>query len=264
MTETDSFWLKDMIVLGQGAPNQTKKLKGRQGRCLCLWSEKTGFVRVFPVPYGYVHDWEVINVEVRKPTDDGRENSFVINNYEEEFNNLSKRIYAQKEITKKGTKKNKELKRPERIALLESLSKSTFSQIRDNNKSFGLIKPKNMKFLLIKNKETSEAQTTLIDQDYDIMNQKDFAFLPYLQYECDGPCSSKAPHEQKIVEWGAYEHMRKNPNSEEHCMKLKENYHLGEENYLHYLLIGNHRVYPTTYMIVKIIRFKIEEEQNAD
>jgi len=113
-----------MIVLGQGAPNQTKKLKGRQGRCLCSWSEKTGFVRVFPVPFGYVHDWEIINVEVRRPNDDGRENSFVIFNYETEYDNLSKRIYTQKEVSIRGNKINKKLKRPEQIALLETLAKS--------------------------------------------------------------------------------------------------------------------------------------------
>ena len=29
MTETKSFWLKDMVVLGQGAPNQTSKIGGK-------------------------------------------------------------------------------------------------------------------------------------------------------------------------------------------------------------------------------------------
>lgn len=90
---TKPFWIKDMIVLGHGAPNQIRKIGKRQGRCLCLWSDKTGFVRVYPVPYGYVHDWEIINVQVRKSARDGRENSFVVNNYEKEWDNLSKRIY---------------------------------------------------------------------------------------------------------------------------------------------------------------------------
>src|SRR3989338_1320654 len=256
MTETKSFWLKDMVVLGQGAPNQISKIGGQQGRCLCLWSDKTGFVRVYPVPHGYVYDWEIINVEVRKPTNDGRENSFVVYNYEQEWKNLSKRLYAQKKI--------KKLKRAEQIALLESLAKSTFSQIRDNGKSFGLIKPKAMEFMLKQNKETSEAQTTLIDMDYDIMNQNDFAFIPYLHYGCDGSCCSNLSLEYIIVCWFVYEFMRLKPNSEEHCMKLKDNYHIGEEDYLHYILIGNIRKYTTTYVVVKLIRFKIEEEQNAD
>jgi len=30
---TESFWLKDMIVFGQGAPNQISKIGGQQGRC---------------------------------------------------------------------------------------------------------------------------------------------------------------------------------------------------------------------------------------
>ena len=86
---TESFWLKDMIVLGHGAPNQIRKLGGQQGRCLSLWSDRTGFVRIYPVPYGYVYDWDIINVEVRKPNDDGRENSFVVFNYETDWRNLS-------------------------------------------------------------------------------------------------------------------------------------------------------------------------------
>jgi len=56
--------------------------------------------------------------------------------------------------------------------------------------------------------------------------------------------------------------MRQNPNSEEHCIKLKDNYHIREENYLHYFLIGNIRKYTTAYVIVKLIRFKVEEEDN--
>ncbi len=259
MNETKSFWLKDMVVLGQGAPNQIKKIGGQQGRCLCLWSDKTGFVRLYPVPFGYVHDWEIVNVEVRKPTNDGRENSFVVNNYEKEWSNLSQQIYAQKEVNSRGNKVSKKLSRSEQIELLESLSKSTFSQIRDNGRSFGLIKPKSMTFMLQQNRETSQAQATLLDLDYNIMNQNDFAFFPYIQYACDGPCSSKHPHEQKIVEWGAYQFMRQNPNSQEHCMKLKDNYHIGEEDYIHYILIGNIREYPTTYIVVKLIRFKISE-----
>ncbi len=252
----ESSWLENMVVLGQGAPNQIKKIDRQQGRCLCLWSEKTGFVRVYPIPYGYVHDWEIINVEVRKPTNDGRGNSFVVSNYENEWNNLSKRIYVNKE----GDGKNKKLTRSDQIGLLEKLPISTFSEIRDEGKSFGLIKPKSMKFILEKKIETSQAQTTLSEDGYLIMNQKDFAFIPSLEYECECLCNSKHPHKQSIVEWGAYQFMRKNPNSEEYCMKLKENFHIGDEDYLHYILIGNIKKYPKTYIIIKLIRFKVKED----
>jgi len=259
MMQDESFWLTDMIVLGQGAPNRIRKIGGQQGRCLCLWSERTGFVRVYPVPHGYVKDWDIINVEVRKPTNDGRENSFVVSNYEKEWYNLSKRIYAQKETTTRGSTRHKQLTRKERLELLEQLSKTTFSKTRDNEKSFGLIKPKSVELFLKQNREKSQAQATLFDLDYHIMDQNDFAYLPYLRYECDGVCTSKHPHEQKIVEWGAYQFMRQNPNSKEHCERLVENYHIGDEEYIHYILIGNIRKYTKTYVVVKLIRFKIGE-----
>ena len=93
MNTDKPFWLTDMIVMGQGSPNQIKKIGKQQGRCLCIWSDKTGFVRIYPVPHGYVKDWDIINVQVRKPSNDGRENSFVVYNYEKEWNNLSKMNY---------------------------------------------------------------------------------------------------------------------------------------------------------------------------
>ncbi len=157
-----------------------------------------------------------------------------------------------------GNKVNKKLSRGEILKLLEKLSKTTFSEVRDSKKSFGLIKPKKLDLFLKKNRESSRAQATLFDLDYGIMNQNDFAFIPYLRYECEGECDSRHPHEQKIVEWGSYQFMRQNPNSKEHCMKLKENYHIGERNYAHYVLIGNIRKYPATYIVVKLIRFKVK------
>lgn len=67
MTETSSFWLKDMAVLGQGAPNQISKIGGQQGRCLCLWSDKTGFVRVYPVPQEKSPDSFFISLMMNSP-----------------------------------------------------------------------------------------------------------------------------------------------------------------------------------------------------
>ena len=77
-----SFWLKNMIVLGHGAPNPVKRIGNAQGRCACIWSEERGYCRIYPIPHGHLHDWDLIDVEVRKPNNDGRENTFIIANYE--------------------------------------------------------------------------------------------------------------------------------------------------------------------------------------
>ena len=256
MTDYKPFWLRDMIVFGHGAPNRIKKINGQQGRCVCLWSEEKGFVRIYPVPYGYVHDWDIIDVEVRMPTNDRRENSYVVYNYENEWNNLSKRIFVHKEKNRNGKIVKKTIPRAQKIELARKLSKDVFSTIRDSKKSFGLIKPSALKLVLKSNREKSEGQTLLNCDEYLIMDQKDFAWMPYLEYSCDENCTSKHPHRQKIVEWGAYQFMRKNPNLREYCEKLSDNYYINDPNWEHYILIGNIRSYPTTYVVIKILRFK--------
>jgi hypothetical protein len=221
---------------------------------------------VYGVPYGYIHDWEVVDVEVRKPTNDNREKSYAVYNYEEEWDNLSKRIKTHKIHTVRGKIKSESLPREKQIELVRTLAKDTFSETRDKGKSFGMIKPRELKLVLEKNREKSEAQTKLtiiddlgsIDLDGLVMNQEDYAWIPYLEYSCEGKCSSKHPHKQKIVEWGAYQHMKKSPNDETHCKRLAENYGIGDEDWEHYLLIGNLRKFPKTYVVVKIIRFKVK------
>lgn len=259
---SECFWLRNMVVMGQGAPNSIRKIGKQQGRCLCVWSEEKGFCRVYPVPYGYVRDWEIIDVEVRKPNDDGRENSYVVCEYEKEWKNLSKRIHVHKVKNNRNKVVSKLLSKDKAIELVRNLAKDTFSDVRDKKRSFGLIKPASLRMFLEKNKEKAEGQATLDfaeDNCIDniIMNQKDYAWIPYVEYSCSGKCHSKHPHRSKIVSWEAYAWMRKKPNNGEHCKKLIDNYHIGEEGYEHYLLIGNLKYHPITYVIVKVIRFKM-------
>jgi hypothetical protein len=259
----DSFWLRDMIVLGQGAPNSIRKIGGQQGRCLCVWSKEKGYCRVYPVPYGYVKDWQIADFEVRMPSNDGRENSFVIFNYENEWENLSKRIHVHKIKNRLGNIVPVELNREQCLEMARKLAKDSFSDIRDSNHSFGLIKPVSFKLLFKKNKDKSEAQVKLANFDIElldnlIMNQKDYAWIPVIEYACSMKCESKHPHTSKLVEWGAYLWMKQKPNDYAHCGKLIDNFHLNDSNYEHYILIGNMRQYTKTYVVVKLIRFKVK------
>ncbi len=269
-----SFWLRNLIVLGQGAPNRIRKLKGRQGRCICVWSEEIGFCRLYPIPYGYLGDWNIMDACVRYPTRDGRKNTFVIYNYEKEWPNLNKRIIVHKTSTRrvypfkteKDRKNRLKIAKEDWIPLVERLAKeSSVSKIQDKNESFGVVEPLKMELKLEENKKSATAQyrLTLFCKDIErldetIMDQKDYAWIPYLWYWCKNKCSISHPHKQKIVEWGAYRWMKKNPNSREHCEKLKENFHIGDPEWKHYLLIGNLKKHPKSYIIVKIIRFKIQ------
>jgi hypothetical protein len=258
------FWLKDMIVIGQGAPNKIKKIDGRQGRCVALWSEKTGYCRIYPVPYGYLHDWDIIDVQVRKPHNDQRENSYAVYNYENEWNNLNARLHTHKRRNKLGKLVAKKLTRKDQIDLVRNLAKDTFSVVRDSKRSFGIIKPITLEFNLKQQNETTKKQQTLLcadptDLDNIIMDQKDYKYRPYIEYTCDethNKCTAKHPHHSNIVSWEDYSFMKPDSNNYNHCIKLKKNYHIEDKDYEVYLLIGNIRKWPKTYEIVKVIRFK--------
>jgi hypothetical protein len=252
MTEQKSFWLKNMIVLGHGAPNIVKKVK-EQGRCACIWSEEMGYCRIFPIPYGFLHDWEITDVEVRKPSNDGRENTFIIYNYENDWN----KMYLHIKVHKNKENQRIKLSREEWIKLTKRLAVDSFSDIRDKKRSFGIIEPLKLKGYLKENKESpKDQQTTLFDMDNLIMNQKDYKWIPYIEYSCSAKCLAEHPHKSKIVEWGCYQWLRKHPNNQEHCEKVFDNLEINQEGWKNYLLIGNIRTYPKTYVIIKVIRFK--------
>ena len=260
MTENNKpFWLKNMIVLGHGAPNKIKKLGGVQGRCACIWSKELGYCRINPIPHGYLYDWELIDVEVIKPNNDGRENTFMIYNYEKDWSKMYLHIKVHKD-DKGGRINLLKTKRDECISLIKSLAIDSFSDVKDNKRSFGIITPSKVEGFLERNKETSVQQKTLFgldDLDGLIMNQKDYKWVPCIKYSCSAPCSAKNPiHKSKIVEWGCYQWMIKNPNNEEYCKKVFDNLRINQEGWENYLLIGNTRTYPKSYIIVKVIRFK--------
>ena len=250
--ENKSFWLKNMIVLGHGAPNKVSKVPGAHGRCACIWSEKTGYCRIYPIPYGYLYDWEIIDVEVRKPNNDGRENTFIIYNYETDW----KKMYEHIKIHKTDKGNRIKLTKEEWIPIVKKLANDSFSLTRDNKRSFGIIKPKSINCFLRKNKEISSQQTTLVDYDNFVMDQDDYKWFPYVEYSCEKECKSKHPHTSKIIEWGCFQWMKKKPNDEEHCKQVFDNLGINKIGWENYLLIGNIRPYPKTYIVVKVIRWK--------
>lgn len=265
MNENEPLWLRDMIVLGHGAPNTLKKLGGRQGRCVCLWSKEKGYCRIYPVPYQFLSDWQIIDVKVIKSNTDNRKNSYAVYHYLEDWLDLGKNIQFHWTKTPRGKRIKKKLNRKEWIQLSKELAKDTMSKIIEEKESFGIIKPKNIDLILEQNdkREKSGGQLNLFAEDLDdlIMNQSDYRYIPKIVYDCEGECTAKSQHKQKIVSWEAYAYMKKNPDSLKHCEKIKKGYHIGDPNYEHYILVGNIKNYPKSYIVVKLIRFKKEENK---
>lgn len=243
--------LKNLVVIGQGAPNQLKDK--RQSKCVCAFSLDTReFIRIYPVPLGWLRKWEVFEVEVEKNPSDGRENTWKIKNSKEDWKKLDKWI-----------KVNGEIAINERKKLIQSFKVSTLGELIDNKKSFGIVKPKIIDFHLVQRREATVKQTTLVgssqedlDEGFCIINQHDYKYKPYIKFECIGNCTCKNKiHDDQITEWGCYEFMRKNPGKEE---ELKNNLRLFDNDWEIYLLMGNIHKAPQTYIIIDVLRFKIK------
>src|SRR3989344_3874636 len=257
--------LKNLVVLGQGAPNQLKD--GRQSTCICAWSlDDNNFVRIYPVHLKLFRRWDLFDAEVENSPTDHRENTWKIKNSKEDWKKLDKWI----------KKHDKPYPEKERMNLLESIPKTTISELRNNGKSFGLIKPIIVDFELIKKNDKTEKQMTLLgfskeggettlDEGYEIINQKNYKYKPYLTYYCEingvrESKKNKQPYKQQITEWGCYEFMRKNSGKESN---LKDNLSLFYDEWEKYLLVGNIHRSIKTYIIIDVLRFKKKEFEKS-
>ncbi len=239
--------LKNMIVLGQGAPNSLRD--GRISRCVCAYSKEHGLARLYPIPKALLRQWDVFDATVEQNPQDHRENTWKIFHSKEDWSRIHKWI------RKKG-----EYPITERKKLIESLANDNLGDLIEKRKSFGIIEPKIICFELVKQNETTSIQTSIFDLDYHLINQKEFKYKPYVKYECFAKCSCKNPvHKQQVVEWGCYEWMRKNPNNEEHCKKVFDNFQLSNNEWKKYFLVGNIHKNPKTYIIVGVLRYKKKE-----
>lgn len=233
--------LKNLIVLGQGAPNQLND--GRYARCVCGYSKEYGYVRIYPIPQQLLRLWDIFDIVVEKNPQDHRKNSLKVKNSKKDWKILNKWIKV------KGF-----FRAEDRYDLIKSLATDNLGNLIKSRESFGIIKPRIKRFDLEQQREKTEAQTTLLDLDFHIIDQKDYKYKPYVSYECEPECDCKnKTHKQQIVEWGCYEWMRKNPSNEVKCF---DNLRLTDNDYDKFFLVGNLFRHPKTYVIVNIFRFK--------
>ena len=254
--EEQPFKLTNLLVLGQGAPNTPKSLNHQRATCVALWSETDNkYYRIYPVPCGIVGDWDYIDVEVIKSKTDTRKDSFKVYNSDKEWPKIRIKVLSKK------------ISREEKIELVKKLATETISKAEKERANFAIIDPKETNFIIEqrKSEEIDKNQHKLSDYseigedlDQDPQNQKAYPWRIKLGYTCKGDCfcQKTKPHRQTIVEWGAYEWMRKNSKDKDHCKKLEDNYRLKNKEWKHWLLVGNQKLHPHKYLVVKIIRFK--------
>ncbi|MFO7677529.1 MAG: hypothetical protein R6V50_04005 [Thermoplasmatota archaeon] len=211
--------IDDYIVLGSSYIYNLRD--GRKVRCSAGYSPSMGLIRVYPVN-GYSHKvkmWNMLHFPAHKNWDDWRKESWKIIDSSDPYQ-------ADNHINILRT-----LEREEKLHIIKKQLLHCPSELNEKKVSLGIVKPNIIKWGIENNK-------------------------PYVTYRCTPHCLCGSNHHQQILEWGAYEWIRKNPDK---ANQVFDNYHFGEDDWEHYFLLGNSYRAPKSFMIISVIRWKKNE-----
>lgn len=233
--------IDDLIILGRSWSELLRD--GRYAVCVAGYSEKLGFVRIYPTRiFSPLKAWNIVKVDVERNKSDTRKESWKIVGSKNEWDSLDRNI-----------KVIGNLKREKRIELLNRLATDETEHLREKNRSLGLVKPEILGWELRSTGVEPAVQTTLTGMK--LKTKKDFRFKPYISYRCLPSCSSKEPHNQQLIEWGAYMWINKHKEKKDQ-EKVFENLRLADSSWEKYFLVGNLAHKRKTFMIISVMRFK--------
>lgn len=228
----------DLVVLGRAYPEPIKD--GRETVCLGGFSDKIGYVRLYPTQRRMTQcrRWNVISVPAANDPDDPREESYKIQGSKEDWDFLHRKI-----------EKVDRLNKPEQIRLIDRLAGDCRARLNEEKLSLGIVDPSR-----IINYELKERDDTSVQLDLNFNERKgknDFPYQLYLKYRCKG-CEQKTPHEQHCIEYGIHKYWEKNDDPH----GVFDALNLGNDQYKHYFFIGNLRHRRTAYVVISVLRFK--------
>jgi hypothetical protein len=139
-----------------------------------------------------------------------------------------------------------------RQALIESLVSNCVSDIYDSHHSLGIVKPQSLEHYFERQKIPTTHQT-LLDGRFRVKVKEEFPLEPRIKYRCSGCRVGKGSHDQQLIEWGAYEWLRKFPEKAE---QIWQNLGLDDAVWDKYFFVGNMFQYPTAFIVISVLRFK--------
>lgn len=240
--------LDDIVVLGMAVPEQIKD--GRKTVCVAAYHQDLGLLRVYPCRADMgLNRWRRISAYLERNPQDNRYESWKLMGPKDQWDSFS--------ITVAG-----KIPPEERADILERIKSPCVNAINTARFSLGIIKPFAINKCWIDRNPSFEKPIqqglSLKDSDQWISTKADYPFQPRVAYQCSPECKG---HDQTILEWGAFEWMRKNPGEE---LKLLDNWKLLDSGYDHYLLVGNQRDRRNSFMVINMLWFKREQEDNPD
>lgn len=229
--------INDIVVLGQACPDYDRD--GKIVICMAGYSlSDDAFVRIFPVHHGLnLRRWDIVQADVELNKRDRRFESWKLRG---SYHTIDKRI------RKTGTFGEKQ-----RLPLIHKIASSCVKEINDARRSLGIVKAERVSASYKRNGKNEGLFQSQIYGDDGLHTRRDYPHVPYYNYQCAaGGCSG---HNQQLLEWGAFEYLRKNPLDGEGLWAALRVY---DERYDHYLLVGNQWAHRSAFMVISDLRFK--------
>ena len=174
--------IDDLAILGRGAPDRLKDF--RETVCTAGYSNKLGFIRIYPTKTTSPLVTDVLSVEVDRDSRDTRHESWKVVGSKKEWDVLNRKINV---IGKLNQREKEEL-------IANHLDNCVFD-INDQKRSLGIIKPTIERcYFGIREGYTTAVQPTLMDsiaKRLPIKTKKNFPLMLEFPTACggDAPCS---------------------------------------------------------------------------
>ena len=155
-----------------------------------------------------------------------------------------------------------------RKSFIQSHSGVCINKLNEQKRSLGIVKVREVKECYF---EERDNYTALVQEDLmgsAIDTKRNYAYRPKIKWRGEN-CDVKGIHDTQVLEWGAYEFMRKNKlmkkNSKLSLLnQLWSNYRLDRLNdFDFYFLIGNQKFQPTSFMIITVFYFPKEDQKKT-
>lgn len=243
--EVSHTTIDDLVVLGRAGPELIES-DGRHTVCLGGWSEKKGFVRLYPThKYTNASRWNVLEVPVAQDdSHDYRDESWKIVGSKSEWEELYKKV----DVVDR-------LDRSEAIDLARDLPKTCTIELNDRKQSLGLVEPDEIHDAYLEPIDDPDPVHTDL-QGNKLKSKSSYGHKLYIEYSCDN-CQAKAGHRQHCIEWGIFRFWDKNPSRDP--SEVIDALRLFDDDYKKYFFVGNLYNHPTSYIIISVIRWKKED-----
>lgn len=236
------FHLDDVIILGMAVPEQHRD--GSKTVCVAAYHEDLGMIRIFPCSADMgLSRWSKVSVDLEKNKKDSRYESYRIANSIDMLNKPPLSIYGK-------------ISRNQRIEILDKLRSPCVADVNTARFSLCVIKPYEIFDVWLSSNPTfdknNQKSIPLISSDEWLKTKADYPLQPRIRYKCSKLCSG---HDQSILEWGAFEWMRKN---ESKAHMIIDNWKFRNHEYEHYLIIGNQLRHRTSFLVINVVPIKKE------